>query len=54
MTVSGNEKMYKCTKCGKEFSKSDMEILPGVKCPHCGWRIVLKLRAPVIKKIKAI
>jgi len=52
--VSTGERMYKCAKCGKEFSKSDMEILPGVKCPFCGWRIVIKLRAPAIRKIRAV
>jgi len=47
------EKMYKCAKCGKEFSKEEMEILPGVKCPYWGWRIVIKLRAPTVKRVRA-
>jgi len=51
--VSTEEKMYKCAKCGKEFSKEEMEILPGVKCPYCGWRIVIKLRAPTVKRVRA-
>ncbi|MCD6357581.1 MAG: DNA-directed RNA polymerase subunit P [Thermoproteales archaeon] len=52
--MSSEERMYKCPKCGKEFSKEEMEILPGVKCPYCGWRIVVKLRPPVVKTVKAI
>lgn len=48
------ERMYRCLKCGKEFSRKDMEILPGVKCPYCGWRIVVKLRATKVKSVKAI
>lgn len=47
-------KMYKCVKCGKEFSRSEMEILPGVKCPYCGWRIVIKLRTSAVKRMRAI
>jgi len=46
--------MYKCAKCGREFSRDDMEILPGVKCPFCGWRIVTKLRAPTVKRVRAV
>ncbi|MEM1508692.1 MAG: DNA-directed RNA polymerase subunit P [Thermofilaceae archaeon] len=51
--MGSEDRMYKCPKCGKEFSKTEMEILPGVKCPHCGWRIVVKLRAPTVKKVLA-
>lgn len=50
--MSGEE-IYKCAKCSKKFSRKEMEVLPGVKCPYCGWRIVTKLRAPTVKRVKA-
>lgn len=49
------EKVYKCAKCGYEFTKEEMEELEsGIICPRCGWRIIIKLRpAYQIKSVKA-
>jgi len=52
--MSTGEKIYKCTNCGKIFSKEELELLPGIHCPYCGWTIIVKLRPPIAKKIKAI
>ncbi|NMC08183.1 MAG: DNA-directed RNA polymerase subunit P [Candidatus Lokiarchaeota archaeon] len=48
--------IYYCAnrRCAKEISPSDLESLPGVKCPHCGGRILFKARPKVIKKVKSI
>jgi DNA-directed RNA polymerase subunit P len=40
---------YKCVKCGKETEK----IIDRVRCPFCGFRIFIKKRPQVIKKVKA-
>lgn len=42
--------MYKCGNCGKtiELGREDP-----VRCPFCGYKILLKTRPQVVKKIKA-
>jgi DNA-directed RNA polymerase subunit RPC12/RpoP len=40
--------IYKCLKCRKEFDVEDR-----VRCPFCGYRIIVKTRAPVIKRVVA-
>lgn len=43
--------MFKCLNCGKNIEKKD--IVRGVRCPFCGYRILLKKRPKgVVKKIK--
>ena len=42
---------YVCGKCGKEVDSKGLDSLPGVKCPHCGYRILKKVRPPVVNKI---
>jgi len=41
--------MYKCIKCKKTISKVDEKI----RCPYCGFRIFIKLRPTVVKKVQA-
>jgi DNA-directed RNA polymerase subunit RPC12/RpoP len=45
---------YVCARksCGKEVSKKELNALPGIKCSHCGFRILYKKRPDVIKRIK--
>ncbi|MFQ5819091.1 MAG: DNA-directed RNA polymerase subunit P [Candidatus Heimdallarchaeota archaeon] len=44
---------YKCMRCKSEISSEDLEILPGLRCPLCGYRILVKKRPPFIKRVKA-
>ncbi len=46
-------KMYVCLRCGRTFSPEDM-ITPGVHCPYCGFRIIVKLRSFQAKRIPRI
>uniref|UniRef100_A0A7C4H691 DNA-directed RNA polymerase subunit Rpo12 n=1 Tax=Thermofilum pendens TaxID=2269 RepID=A0A7C4H691_THEPE len=46
------EKVYRCLRCGSVFSKKD-QILPGSRCPICGFRIYEKVRPNVPKRLKA-
>ncbi|NPA23473.1 MAG: DNA-directed RNA polymerase subunit P [Crenarchaeota archaeon] len=50
-----SRKLYTCLRCGKSFSKEDLDTLSGmgVKCPFCGYRIIMKNRSPSAKRIKA-
>ncbi len=54
MSFEGGRKIYMCLKCGKTFSKDEMELTPGIHCPHCGYRIITKVRTFQAKRIKAI
>jgi DNA-directed RNA polymerase subunit RPC12/RpoP len=42
--------MLKCSACGRQVEK-----LPEgrVRCPHCGSRVLLKVRPDVVRKVKA-
>ncbi len=42
--------MYKCIKCKKIVQKFDEKI----RCPYCGYRIFMKLRPKVVKRVRAI
>ncbi|MCC6058987.1 MAG: DNA-directed RNA polymerase subunit P [Thermofilum sp.] len=51
---SEDEKVYRCLRCGSVFSKKEQEILPGFRCPHCGFKIVEKVRPAVPKRVRAL
>ncbi|KUO88616.1 DNA-directed RNA polymerase subunit P [Thermoproteus sp. CP80] len=51
---SGERKIYMCMRCGRTFSRSEMEILPGIRCPYCNYKIILKVRSPMVKRISAV
>ncbi|MFX0067694.1 MAG: DNA-directed RNA polymerase subunit P [Promethearchaeota archaeon] len=44
---------YICGNCRREITVEGLKSLPGVKCPHCGHRILYKSRPPIVKKVKA-
>ncbi len=41
--------MYRCVKCKKMITKVGDKI----RCPYCGFRIFIKLRPKVVKKVQA-
>lgn len=41
--------MYKCMKCKKVVSKLEDKI----RCPYCGFRIFVKVRPKVVKRVQA-
>lgn len=47
---------YVCARkeCRKEIELKKLENVPGIKCPYCGYRILYKKRAAIIKQIKAV
>ena len=59
VTLDGRKKMsvvYECAKCGAREVKEQWERSgPGsFKCPFCGYRVAKKIRAPVVKRVKAV
>lgn len=45
--------IYSCLRCGTTVPNSELSRLPEIKC-ICGFRVFTKVRAPVVKSIKAI
>ncbi|HIQ50287.1 MAG TPA: DNA-directed RNA polymerase subunit P [Nanoarchaeota archaeon] len=41
--------MYKCLDCGKSISPEEIERK--VMCPYCGYRILIKERPKIVKKV---
>jgi len=45
---------YECVKCGAVVSLKELDLRGGgVKCTHCGYRVLKKKRPPVVKRVKA-
>lgn len=50
-TVSGI--LYQCISCGEKLTMNQLAMTPEIKCPFCGYRVLKKVRAPVVKRVKA-
>lgn len=46
--------LYECMNCGEKISAEQMVMTPEIKCPFCGYRVLKKVRPPVVKRVKAI
>lgn len=44
---------YECLRCGTRTTSEQLASLPEIKC-ICGYRILKKVRPPVVKQVKAI
>ena len=44
---------YECVRCGTKVTSEQLAQLPEIKC-ICGYRILKKTRAPVVKQVKSI
>jgi len=46
--------VYECVKCGAMIYTDELELRGGgVKCTYCGFRVLKKIRPPVVKRVKA-
>ncbi|MFH1473532.1 MAG: DNA-directed RNA polymerase subunit P [Candidatus Aenigmatarchaeota archaeon] len=43
--------MYKCLKCRKEVDPK--KVKEKVRCPYCGYKIILKEASETVVKVKA-
>jgi len=49
------EIVYECIRCGARVSTGDLELRGGeIKCTVCGYRVLRKIRPPIVKRVKAI
>jgi len=46
--------VYECVKCGAKVLTDELELRGGgVKCTFCGYRVLKKIRPPVVKRVTA-
>ncbi len=45
--------LYSCLRCATIVTNTELSRLPEIKC-ICGFRVFTKVRAPIVKSIKAI
>ncbi|MFC1802353.1 DNA-directed RNA polymerase subunit P [Thermoproteota archaeon] len=45
--------VYECIKCGRTVAHKDLQRYISFRCPYCGYRIFRKVRAPIVKRVKA-
>ncbi|MGB9740923.1 MAG: DNA-directed RNA polymerase subunit P [Candidatus Bathyarchaeia archaeon] len=46
--------IYECVRCGAKVSSEELELRGGeIKCTTCGYRILKKIKPPVVKRIQA-
>ncbi len=44
--------IYQCVKCGAKVVTKELELRGGgIKCTFCGYRVLKKIRPPVIKRV---
>jgi DNA-directed RNA polymerase subunit RPC12/RpoP len=47
----GQDTIYECAKCGATVRGKELEL--GIRCPHCRYRVLRKVRPPIVKRIYA-
>lgn len=47
------EVRYSCLRCGTYTTNEELLKLPEIKC-ICGYRVFVKIRPPLVKRIKAL
>jgi DNA-directed RNA polymerase subunit RPC12/RpoP len=46
--------VYECVRCGAKVPSEELEMRGGeIKCIICGYRILKKVKPPVVKRIPA-
>jgi len=45
---------YECVNCGTKITFEQLAMGPEIKCPSCGYRVLKKVRPPVVKHVKAV
>jgi len=46
--------IYECVRCGAKVASEELELRGGeMKCIVCGYRILKKIKPPVVKRVPA-
>ncbi len=46
--------VYECERCGTRQTLEELAQLPEIKCINCGYRVLKKVRPPVVKKVESV
>ena len=46
--------LYECLKCGNVADGAEFELRQKIACPVCGYRVLRKVRNPVVRRLKAV
>ncbi len=44
---------YQCPNCGEVFTEEKLGLLPGIRCPKCGYKMIYKV-ARRFRTVRAI
>lgn len=45
---------YECVKCGAQVKIEELTLRGGgIKCTYCGYRVLKKIRSPIVKRVSA-
>lgn len=47
----GQAVVYECVKCGAMVKSTELEL--GVRCPNCRYRVLKKIRPPIVRRVLA-
>ena len=57
MAAEAEEKVsgitYECISCGAKVTAEQLSVTPEIKCPYCGYRVLKKVRPPIVRHVKA-
>ena len=45
--------LYECINCLSKLTADQIALTPEIKCPFCGYRILRKVRPPIVRHVKA-
>jgi len=45
---------YECLRCRATFKGQEMLNMDRLACPNCGYKIIQKVPAPIVKRVRAI
>jgi len=52
-SINAEGPVYECVKCSRRVPHRDLQRYISFRCPYCGYRIFRKVRAPIVKRVKA-
>jgi DNA-directed RNA polymerase subunit RPC12/RpoP len=44
---------YECLRCHARFKGKEMLFRDKLACPECGYKVIVKVRAPIVKRLNA-
>ena len=45
---------YECARCGRLIRGDEIVMRNRVVCPRCGYRVIKKVKPPIVHRIKAV